>query len=131
MGTNAKRLLADVRALLIQFNISKAERYEANVIAFLDQCPKDDILEITTVSWDNEGEFDFHWKTQRLDCWFSVGLEDVRWSVWVGINNHCKDEECYMEGWGGMKIEDCDYFTYGFFDSIDWKILKIDRGQNG
>lgn len=62
METNAKRLLADVKAQLAQFNIPNAEKYVANVVAFLNQCPKDEILEITTVSWENEGEFDFHWK---------------------------------------------------------------------
>ena len=70
MKENATRLLTDFKNQLNQLNILNAERYEANVILFLNQCPNDFFLQNTAVVWDNEEEFDFLWDTVRLDCRF-------------------------------------------------------------
>ena len=123
METNAQRLLADVKSQLEQFNIPNAEQYEANVTAFLNQCPDDRILADATVAWDNKEEFDFLWDTKLFDCRFSVGLTDTRWHLWAGVNNHSKDDECYQNGVGGMEIEgNEDFFAYTFFESMEWEI---------
>lgn len=41
MEANAQRLLESVKTQLLQFSIPNAERYEANIRAFLNQCPND------------------------------------------------------------------------------------------
>ena len=123
MKNNATRLLNDVRDQLNQLNIPNAERYEANVMAFLNQCPNDFFLQDAKVEWDNEGEFDFLWDTIRLDCRFSIGLEETTWHFWAGVNTHNQDDECYQHGIGGMDIEgNEDCFAYNFFDSMSWEI---------
>ena len=122
MKTHALRLLGDVKSQLTQYGIPNAEKYVANVVMFLNQCPDDVILEDAKVVWDNEGEFDFLWDTSRLDCRFSVGLENTRWHLWAGVNNHRKDDECYQHGIGGMDIEgNEDFFAYAFFESLGWE----------
>ncbi len=121
-GQNAQRLLAEVKKLLVQFSIADAERYETNVVAFLNQCPNDKFLEDAAVVWDNE-EFDFLWDTPLLDCRFSIGLMETTWRFWAGVNTHHKDDECYQSGVGGMEIEgNEDYFAYTFFESMGWEI---------
>ena len=127
MGTNAQRLLADVKAQLIEFNISNAEKYVTNVVAFLNQCPDDVILEDAKVMWDNVEEFDFRWDTAHLDCRFSIGLEDTTWHLWAGVNNHKQDDKCYRYGFGGEEIEDNDSFAYVFFDGMKWEIVTCGR----
>ena len=128
MGTNALKLLADVKAQLIQYNIPNAAKYESNVVAFLNQCPDDVILEDSKVVWDNnEGEFDFLWDTAHLDCRFSVGLEDTSWHLWAGVNNHKQDDECYKNGVGGEEIDGNDSFAYTFFDEMKLEIVTCGR----
>lgn len=129
METNAQRLLADVKAQLAQYNIPNAEKYEANVVAFLNQCTDDVILEDAKVVWDNEKEFDFLWDTAHLDCRFSIGLEDTSWQLWVGVNNHSKDDECYVHGVGGEEIDDRNIFASIFFDEMEWHIITNDTKQ--
>ena len=68
MKDNALRLLTDVRAQLEQYGIANPERFEANVKAFLNQCPDDRILQDAKVLWDGKEEFDFLWDTHRFDC---------------------------------------------------------------
>ena len=116
MEANAQRLLESVKTQLLQFNIPDAERYEANVVAFLNQCPNDAFLADTIVKWDEKDEFDFLWDTARLDCRFSIALEETSWHLWAGVNTHSKDDECYQHGIGGMGIEgNEDFFAHGFF----------------
>ena len=123
MKENATRLLADVRNQLNLLNIPNAERYEANVMAFLNQCPNDSFLQDATVVWDNEEEFDFLWDTVRLDCRFSIGQEETSWHFWAGINTHNKDDECYQHGVGVMTIEGNENdFAYDFFECMSWEI---------
>ena len=123
MKDNATRLLCDVRNQLKEINIPNAERYEANAIAFLNQCPNDFFLQDATVVWDNEEEFDFLWDTVRLDCRFSIGLEETSWHFWAGVNTHNQDDECYQHGVGGMTIEGNENdFAYCFFESMSWEI---------
>lgn len=123
MRDNETRLLCDVRNQLKEFNIPNAERYEANAIAFLNQCPNDFFLQDAIVVWDNEEEFDFLWDTVRLDCRFSIGLEETSWHFWAGINTHNQDDECYQHDVGGMTIEGNENdFAYCFFESMSWEI---------
>ena len=117
MKDNALRLLTDVRAQLEYYSITDYEKYEANVIAFLKQCPNDLILLDAKVLWDGKEEFDFLWDTPRFDCRFSIGLDFTTWHLWAGVNTHSKDDECYQHGIGGMEIEDNeDFFAYTFFE---------------
>lgn len=128
MEGNALRLLSDVRNLLIQHQIAEAERYESNVIAFLNQCPNDIILNDAMVIWDRKGEFDFLWDTAHLDCIFSIGIEYVSWHLWVGENNHCKDDECYTHGVGGIEIEGSEEnFAFSFMCPMDWHVITCGR----
>lgn len=125
METNAQRLLDSVKEQLIKFNVPNAAQYESNVVLFLNQCPDDRILKDATVVWDGGtyGDFDFLWDTKFFDCRFSVGLTDTGWHLWAGVNNHCKDDECYQHGIGGMEIEgNEDFFAYSFFESMEWEI---------
>lgn len=122
MESNAQRLLESVKTQLLQFNIPDAERYEANVVAFLNQCPNDAFLADTIVKWDEKDEFDFLWDTARLDCRFSITLEETSWHLWAGVNTHSKDDECYQHGIGGMGIEgNEDFFAHGFFEGLGWE----------
>ena len=98
MESKAQRLLNKVKEQLVEFNIPHAIQYEANVVAFLNQCPDDRILKDATVSWDGEIDFDFKWDTERFDCRFSIGLTDTGWHLWAGVNNHSKDDECFQHG---------------------------------
>lgn len=69
------------------------------------------------VKWDEKEEFDFLWDTARLDCRFSVGLEETSWHLWAGVNTHSKDDECFQHGIGGMEIKgNEDYFAHSFFE---------------
>lgn len=123
MKDNAFRLLTDVRAQLDQYSIVNPERYEANVIAFLNQCPNDLILLDAKVVWDGKDEFDFLWDTQRFDCRFSIGLNETIWHLWAGVNTHKQDDECYQHGIGGMDIEgNEDRFANTFYESMGWEI---------
>lgn len=117
MEANAQRLLESVKTQLLQFSIHNAERYEANIRAFLNQCPNDVFLADAIVKWDEKEEFDFLWDTARLDCRFSVGLEETSWYLWAGVNTHSKDDECFQHGIGGMEIKgNEDYFAHSFFE---------------
>lgn len=128
METNALRLLADVKSLIAQHNIPNAEKYEANVVAFLNQCPDDAILENAKIVWDgDECELDFLWDTAHLDCRFSIGIERVRWHLWVGENNHSKDDECFTNGVGGEQIDDRNIFAHIFFYEMEWNIITNGR----
>ena len=111
METNALRLLAEVKAQLADYHIPHAEEYEANVMTFLNLCPDDDILEDVKVVWDNDGDFFFSWDTDNLDCIFHIGLDAIGWRIGAGINNHKIDEECLLEGIGGDKIVDNDFYA--------------------
>lgn len=124
MKENAFRLLAEVKKQIGQHVISNTERYEANILAFLNQCPDDVILTDAMVVWEDNDKFVFYWDTSHLDCYFTVGLEDAFWHIWVGENTHKQDDECYTNGIGGMEIkgnEDC--FAYGFFDTMKYVIV--------
>ncbi len=128
MKTNALRLLEDVKSQLNQIKIPNAEKYEANIIAFLNQCPHDLILQDAQVKWDEKEEFDFRWDTAHLDCRFSIGLEETTWHIWVGINTHNQNDECYQHGIGGIEIdgnEDC--FAKIFYETMEWEILICQR----
>lgn len=115
MENNAERLLENVKSLVNESQIPNAERYMSNVMSFLNQCTDDAIFEKTTVQWDSEtSEIDFLWDTTNFDCRFSIGLLDARWSVWVGINNHSKDDKRYSWGVGGDRTDD-EEFALGFF----------------
>lgn len=128
MKDNVKRLLTDVRNQISQLNIPNAERYEANVVAFLNQCPNDFFLQDAKVEWDGQEKFDFYWDTIRLDCSFSVGLEKTSWHFWAGVNTHKQDDECYQHGFGGMSIEgNEDDFAFAFFDSMSWEIDRLGK----
>ena len=124
MGTNAQRLIADIRTQIVQFNIPNAEKYEENVMAFLNQCPDDIILEDAKVMWDNDGDFVISWDTDNLDCIFRVGLKEIGWRIWVGINNHKKDEKCFLEGVGGDEIVYNDFYADEFFEQMQYLICK-------
>lgn len=124
MDTNSLRLLTNVKSLIAQHNIPNAEKYEANVVAFLNQCPDDMILEIAKVVWDsNDCDFDFLWDTDNLDCIFCVGLTEIGWRIWAGLNNHKPDEKCLLEGVGGDRIEDNDFCADDFFEQM-YSLLK-------
>ena len=128
MESNAQRLLNKVKEQLVEFNIPHAIQYEANVVAFLNQCPDDRILKDATVSWDGEIDFDFKWDTERFDCRFSIGLTDTGWHLWAGVNNHSKDDECFQHGIGGMEIEgNEDFFAHDFFESMEWEMRDYDK----
>lgn len=117
MEANAQRLLESVKTQLLQFSIHNAERYETNIRAFLNQCPNDVFLADAIVRWEEKEEFDFLWDTARLDCRFSVGLEETSWHLWAGVNTHSKDDECFQHGIGGMEIKgNEDYFAHSFFE---------------
>lgn len=131
MKDNAARLLTDVRNQINQLNIPNAERYEVNMLAFLNQCPNDFFLQDAKVEWDNKDEFDFLWNTTRLDCRFSVGLEEATWHFGAGVNTHKQDDECYQHGVGGMSIEgNEDDFAYSFFESMSWEIDDFGKYKN-
>lgn len=123
--THAEQLIEKVKTLLKENDSPSPEKFERYVKHFLDDCPNDEILENAKVSWDNENkEFDFRWDTPHLDCKFSIGLEMVTWQVWVGINNHSKDDECYTHGIGGYDIENDDFFTGYFYEPMESNIIK-------
>ena len=123
--THAEQLIEKVKTLLKENDSPSPEKFERYVKHFLDDCPNDEILENAKVSWDNENkEFDFWWDTPHLDCKFSIGLERVTWQVWVGINNHSKDDECYTHGIGGYDIENDDFFTGYFYEPMESNIIK-------
>lgn len=126
MKDNALRLLNDVRAQLEQYGIANSERFEANVKAFLNQCPDDRILQDAKVLWDGKEEFDFLWDTHRFDCRFSIGLDDTSWHLWTGVNTHSEDDECYQHGIGGMDIDGYEErFAYIFYESMGWEIKDL------
>lgn len=124
MGTNCKRIRDEVRARLVEFNVSNAEEFEENVNAFLNQCPEDVILEDAKVMWNNDGNFTISWDTDNLDCIFSIGLDEIGWRIWVGVNNHKIEEECLLEGVGGDKIVDNDFNAEVFFDQMRHLLCK-------
>ena len=124
METNAQRLLADVRSQLVKFKISNAEQYEANVMAFLDECPNDVILEEAKVEWDNDGDFVISWDTDNLDCIFHISLQEIGWRIWAGINNHKKEEICLLEGVGVDEVEYIDDNAIEFFEQMHHLICK-------
>lgn len=125
--SNADRLLKEVAPLLAELDPVEAEKFEKNIKAFLKECPDDGILAESHISWDGEErEFDILWDTSNLDMRFSIGLDDVRWRIWVGINHHSKDDEKFADGFGGEYINDDEPFAYWFFDNLDsyWKYHK-------
>ncbi len=132
MGENAQRLLNDVQTQLTEYQTANAKKFEANVTAFLNQCPNDAFLKDAKVEWDGKGEFDFLWDTDLLDCRFSVGLMETSWHYWSGVNTHQKDDECYQHGIGGMDIKgNEDDFAYYFFDAMTWDLRDtISKGKN-
>ena len=119
MKDNALRLLEEARSQLSKYAIPNAKRYEANIIAFLAQCSNDIYLKDAKAVWDGKEEIDFLWDTSRLDCRFSIGLEETPWHFWAGVNTHQQDYECYRHGIGGMCIEGNEtHFAHTFFESM-------------
>lgn len=124
---NADRLLKEIEPKLAEMDPIDSKRFEKNIKAFLKQCPDDGILAESHISWDEEErEFDILWDTSNLDMRFSIGLDDVTWHIWTGINHHNKDDECFSHGVGGEDIDDEDSFASWFFDCIkmDWAFHK-------
>lgn len=121
---NTQRLLDEVRTQIDLYGISSAEKYLHNCELYLKQCPDSQILKDAFVLWDKEIEFDFLWYTAHLDCRFSIGLDDTRWHMWVGINHHSSDDETYSNGVGGEGIDENDSFAYIFFDEMHYYIVE-------
>ena len=121
---DTQRLLDEVQMQIDLYGIPNAERYLHNCELYLKQCPDSQILEDAFVLWDKEIEFDFLWYTAHLDCRFSIGLDDTRWHMWVGINHHSSDDETYSNGVGGEGIDENDSFAYIFFDEMHYYIVE-------
>lgn len=121
---DTQRLLDEVQIQIDLYGIPNAERYLHNCELYLKQCPDSQILEDAFVLWDKEIEFDFLWYTAHLDCRFSIGLDDTRWHMWVGINHHSSDDETYSNGVGGEGIDENDSFAYIFFDEMHYYIVE-------
>lgn len=124
---NTQRLMDEVKIQTELYNVQNADRYINNCKLFLQQCPDNLILDDAHVLWDEEAEFDFRWDTFHLDCRFSVGLEDTRWHIWVGINHHSSNDETYINGVGGEYIDKECTFAYYFFEEMYWHIIKCGR----
>ena len=125
--SNADRLLKEVAPLLAELDPVEAEKYEKNIKAFLKECPDDGILAESHISWDGEErEFDILWDTSNLDMRFSIGLDEVRWHIWSGVNHHSKDDETFSDCVGGWYIDGEEPFADRFFDNLDsyWKYHK-------
>lgn len=121
---DTQRLLDEVQIQIDLYGIPNAERYLHNCELYLKQCPDRQILEDAFVLWDKEAEFDFLWNTAHLDCRFSIGLDDTRWHMWVGINHHSSDDETYTNGVGGEDIDENDSFAYIFFNEMHYYIVE-------
>jgi hypothetical protein len=79
------------------------------------------------VRWDgDEREVDILWDTSNLDIRFSIGIDEVRWHIWSGVNHHSKDDECFGQGVGGEDIDEKESFAFWFFDCIKdyWEYHK-------
>jgi hypothetical protein len=124
---NTERLLKEAEPLLTELDPIDSERFEKNIKAFLKQCPDDGMLAESHVRWDGEErEFDILWDTSNLDIRFSIGIDEVRWHIWSGVNHHSKDDECFGQGVGGEDIDEKESFAFGFFDCINdyWEYHK-------
>ena len=123
------RLLNDVRTLIRENNIPNGELYIKHILDFFAQSLDESIFRFTTVSWDKEErEFDFRWDTKLLDCRFSIAADEFTWHQWIGINHHCKDDECYTHGVGGDDYENKN-FACCFFDGMRWHIDEIKKDE--
>ncbi len=123
------RLLNTVRTLIKDNDILDGELYIKHIQDFFAQSPDESIFQFTTVSWDSEKkEFDFSWDTNLLDCRFSIGLNESRWHQWIGINHHCKDDECYVHGIGG-DYYDNDDFAVCFYDAMKRHLEEIKKDK--
>ena len=124
---NADRLQKEAKPLLAELDPVDSERFEKNIKAFLKECPDDGILVESHICWDEEErEFDILWDTSNLDMRFSIGIDEVRWHIWAGVNHHSKDDVTFTNGVGGNDINDGEPFAFLFFDNLEyyWKYHK-------
>ena len=120
MKNNTERLLDEFKQVLLKQSIPDSEIYEKNLHAFLSQCPDDGMLAEAHLRWDEEEqELDVLWDTSNLDGRFSIGATDSRWRLWVGVNHHSKDDECFTHGVGGEEITEEGIFAMYFFDYMN------------
>lgn len=124
---NANRILKEVELLLSNLVSADSEKFVKNIKAFLKDCPDDGMLAESRISWDEEKRvFDIIWDTSNLDMRFSIGIDEVTWHIWAGINHHSKDDETFSNGVGGYDINGEKPFAFMFFDNLDyyWKYHK-------
>jgi len=117
---NTERILDEYKQVILKLSIQDSEIYEKNLQAFLRQCPDDGMLAEAHLRWDEEEqELDVLWDTSNLDGRFSIGATNCRWMLWVGVNNHNKDDRCFAHGFGGEEITDEGVFAMWFFDNMN------------
>jgi hypothetical protein len=95
------------------------------------QCPNDTIFADAIVKWDGESDSDFRWDSAHLDCRFSIGIEDTGWHVWIGNNNHSKEDKNYYNVIGGEDIDgnETEFARY-FFEAMEWGIKGTGLWEN-
>ena len=129
MGTDKYTQLAREQLLGLK-EILQVEGYDtiyANAVEFISLSPNDIILKDVKIIWDEEcKEIDFLWDTKHLDCRASIGAEEYRWKVWVGDNNHSKDDR--RDGWGvgGNEITHSEDWAFWFYDYMNEIITELD-----
>ena len=119
------------REQLLRFEeILQDKGYDAiyeNALEFISLSPNDRIVKDVKVVWDEEcKEIDFLWDTKRLDCRASIGVEEYRWKVWAGDNNHSKDDRCDAIGVGGNEITQGEDWAFWFYDYMNEIITELD-----
>ena len=128
MATDKYSQLA--REQLLRFEeILQDKGYDAiyeNALEFISLSPNDIILKDVKIVWDEEcKEIDFLWDTKHLDCRASIGAEEYRWKVWVGDNNHSKDDR--RDGWGvgGNEITQDEDWAFWFYDYMNEVVTEL------
>lgn len=120
----AREQLTGFKDLLYQ---NGHETIYGNALEFILLTPNDRIFKDVMVKWDDEyKEIDFLWDTKRLDCRASIGEEEYTWKVWVGDNNHSKDDR--RDGWGvgGNEITHSEDWAFWFYDYMNEIITELD-----
>jgi hypothetical protein len=118
--SNSERIINEFKDVQAKENIPDKETYEKNLKAFLIQCPNDGILTESHLNWyEEEHELEVLWDTSNLEVRFSIGIEEARWNIWIGVNHHKEDDVRYNWGVGGDDIDEKCCFADVFFDFMN------------
>ena len=119
----AREQLVDLKEKLYE---NGHEDIYGNAMEFILLSPNNRILKDVRVEWDEKHkEIDFWWDTKCLDCRASINAEEFTWKVWVGDNNHSKDDRCDGIVVGGDEITHSEDWAFWFYDYMNEIVTEL------